>query len=86
MGNSHMTVAFYFAHYIRKWKLQTIVTKGAKDMVNPNREKFLKEQRDLKNEYLEGARTNKTEMTSDPAYNNKNDTDISVGATGRKPR
>lgn len=55
-------------------------------MVNPNREKFLKEQRDLKNEYLEGARANKTEMTSDPAYNNKNDTDISVGATGRKPR
>jgi hypothetical protein len=57
--------------------------KGVKAMVNPNTKKFLKEQRDLKHEYLEGARPNNTEMTSDPAYNNKNDTDISVGATGR---
>lgn len=53
-------------------------------MVNPNREKFLKAQKDFKDEYLEGARDNRTKMTSDPAYNNKNDTDISVGATGRE--
>lgn len=52
-------------------------------MVNPNRKKFLKEQRDLKHQYLEGARDNHTSATSDPNYNNKNDTDISVGATGR---
>lgn len=53
-------------------------------MVNPNREKFLKEQKDLKGQYLAGARSNRTEMTSDPTYNNNNDTDISVGATGRE--
>jgi hypothetical protein len=52
-------------------------------MVNPNTDKFLKDQRDLKHQYLEGARDNRKRMTSDPAYNNKNDTDISVGATGR---
>ncbi|MEQ2526140.1 hypothetical protein WMO40_05450 [Bacillaceae bacterium CLA-AA-H227] len=53
-------------------------------MVNPNQDKFLKEQRDLKQQYLGGARDNRTERTSDPEYNNKNDTDISVGATGRE--
>lgn len=65
--------------------MQTIERKGVDGVVvNPNRDKFLKEQRDLKQQYLGGARDNQTERTSDPEYNNKNDTDISVGATGRE--
>ncbi|TKC19866.1 hypothetical protein [Robertmurraya kyonggiensis] len=65
--------------------MQTLERKGAGGVVvNPNRDKFLKEQRDLKQQYLGGARDNRTEMKSDPEYNNKNDTDISVGATGRE--
>lgn len=53
-------------------------------MVNENTEEFLKHQRNLKHQYLSGARDNAKEMTLDPDYNNPNDTDISVGATGRE--
>lgn len=52
-------------------------------MTNDNREKFLHDQRDLHNQYLGGARDNRKSANSDPEYNNKNDTDISVGAVGR---
>lgn len=65
--------------------MRTLERKGVGGIVvNPNQDKFLKEQRDLKQQYLGGARDNRTERTSDPEYNNKNDTDISVGATGRE--
>ncbi|MED3553817.1 hypothetical protein ACTHO0_20460 [Cytobacillus praedii] len=52
-------------------------------MTNENREEFLKNQRDLKYRYLGGTRDNRTEATSDPAYNNRSDTDMSPGAEGR---
>lgn len=52
-------------------------------MTNENRKEFLKNQRDLKYRYLGGTRDNRAEPTSDPAYNNRSDTDISPGAEGR---
>lgn len=48
-------------------------------MVNENTAKFLKEQR--KAEYLEGG--NGRRVKSNAAYNNRNNTDISIGAAGR---
>jgi hypothetical protein len=52
-------------------------------MVNENQEEFFNYQQ--KSAYLGGAQKNHTNLNSDPTYNNKGDTDISVGATGREP-
>ncbi len=50
-------------------------------MVNINTNEFLKHQR--KTSYLDNTKNNPSKQTSDPEYNNKNNTDMSVGATGR---
>lgn len=50
-------------------------------MVNENHEEFFNHQR--KSTYLDNTRNNAKHATTDPEYNNKNNTDISVGATGR---
>lgn len=57
---------------------------GFRKMANNNTERFLKAQRKGKTGYLAGARDNRTGANSNPEYNNNNDTDISVGATGRE--
>ncbi|MFB6465854.1 hypothetical protein ACE38V_03430 [Cytobacillus sp. Hz8] len=49
-------------------------------MVNVNTKDFLKHQH--KSTYLDN--TKNKNQTSDPEYNNKNNTDMSVGATGRE--
>ncbi|WP_173719793.1 hypothetical protein [Bacillus massilinigeriensis] len=36
-----------------------------------------------KTSYLDNTKNNPSKQTSDPEYNNKNNTDMSVGATGR---
>jgi hypothetical protein len=53
-------------------------------MVNENHKKFQKEQKDLDNRYIGGARNNNTKAQSDPEYNSGSNTDISPGATGRQ--
>lgn len=49
-------------------------------MVNQDFEKFRKVQQAHQGEYLESG---KKSGLNDPEYNNQNDTDKSVGATGR---
>jgi hypothetical protein len=51
-------------------------------MVNENFNKFRKEQQDHQGVYLGG--TNQQRGKNDPEYNNQENTDKSVGATGRK--
>ena len=52
-------------------------------MVNLDFEKFRKEQRNHKAEYLGSGRNQKPGL-NDPEYNNQDNTDKSPGATGRK--
>jgi hypothetical protein len=52
-------------------------------MVNENHDTFIKEQRDLKNQYLGGTKSNNKPAASDPEYNNPGDTNQSPGTTGR---
>ncbi|WP_026584304.1 hypothetical protein [Bacillus sp. J33] len=52
--------------------------------MNENLGEFLKNQKKGDRAYLGGTRDNNTAPTSDPDYNNRNDTDISPGAEGRK--
>ncbi len=53
-------------------------------IMNENLGEFLKNQKKGDRAYLGGTRDNNTAPTSDPDYNNRNDTDISPGAEGRK--
>jgi hypothetical protein len=50
-------------------------------MVNENFNKFKKEQQEHQSVYLGGA--NQQRGKNDPEYNNQDNTDKSVGATGR---
>jgi hypothetical protein len=50
-------------------------------MVNENFNKFRKEQQEHQSVYLGGA--NQQRGKNDPEYNNQENTDKSVGATGR---
>lgn len=50
-------------------------------MVNENFNKFRKEQQEHQSVYLGGA--NQQRGKNDPEYNNQDNTDKSVGATGR---
>ncbi|GLB58156.1 hypothetical protein [Cytobacillus sp. NCCP-133] len=52
--------------------------------MNENLGEFLKNQKMGDRTYLDGTQDNKKPPTSDPDYNNRNDTDISPGAEGRK--
>ncbi|MFE8702513.1 hypothetical protein ACFYKX_18100 [Cytobacillus sp. FJAT-54145] len=52
-------------------------------MVNENHDKFLKEQRTLKNKYLGDEKDNHPDRNLDPEYNTRGNTNMSVGAAGR---
>jgi hypothetical protein len=52
-------------------------------MVNNHLNEFLKDQKRGERKYLAGAKDNRKSATSNPEYNNNNDTDKSVGASGR---
>ncbi|WP_174734168.1 hypothetical protein [Mesobacillus harenae] len=54
-------------------------------MVRENHPEFQENQRRLKYKYLGGAKDNRKEATADPEYNTNENTDKSVGATGRDP-
>ncbi|PLR99893.1 hypothetical protein [Bacillus sp. T33-2] len=55
-------------------------------MVNVNKKKFLKAQRDIKNRYIGGDNDNGPDGELDSEYNNNQNTDKHPGATGREPR
>ncbi|MDZ5471040.1 hypothetical protein SM124_04670 (plasmid) [Bacillus sp. 31A1R] len=51
-------------------------------MVNENKDEFFKHQREAK--YLAGARDNREKAQADPKYNNRNESTLSPGVTGRE--
>jgi hypothetical protein len=58
--------------------------KGDSQMVNENFEKFREVQKKHQGVYIGGATNAQTPGLNDENYNNQEDTDKSVGATGRK--
>jgi hypothetical protein len=54
------------------------------NLVNEDFQTFNKEQQKHKSSYLAGEKSGGQKGIEDPAYNGQGNTDLSVGATGRK--